>query len=52
MKPLLSSKIRVLSFLKSLEAYVIEYAGIYDEATNNLFEEGHLYPVFQCKMKS
>ncbi|GAV15277.1 hypothetical protein [Paenibacillus sp. NAIST15-1] len=34
-----------VTFIKTLESYVIEYADSYDEAEKNLFEDGDLFPV-------
>lgn len=46
-----------LTFLNSLESFVIEYADSYDGANKNLFEDGDLYPISMdedlliCKMR-
>jgi len=34
-----------VTFIKTLESYVIEYADSYDEAEKNLFEDGDLFPL-------
>ena len=34
-----------VTFVKGLKAYVIEFANNYDEAVNNVFEDGDIYPV-------
>lgn len=46
-----------ITFLNNLESYVIEYADSYEDAKNNIFEDGDLYPIlmdedeFICKMQ-
>ncbi|MFE3573963.1 hypothetical protein [Lysinibacillus sp. NPDC059133] len=32
-----------VTFIKGLKSYVIEFANSYDEANNNVFEDGDLY---------
>ncbi len=34
-----------ITFIKGLKSYVIEFANSYDEAVNNVFEDGDLYPI-------
>ncbi|MEQ7053735.1 hypothetical protein ABN764_24155 [Paenibacillaceae sp. P-4] len=34
-----------VTFIKTLESYVIEYADSFDEAEKNLFEDGDLFPL-------
>ena len=33
------------TYINDFEAYVIEYANSYDEAKNNVFEDGDIYPI-------
>ncbi|MGG4194559.1 hypothetical protein ABEW50_13995 [Paenibacillus jamilae] len=33
-----------ITFVKGLNSYVIEFASSYDEAVNNMFEDGDVYP--------
>ncbi|MGN7117511.1 MULTISPECIES: hypothetical protein [Lysinibacillus] len=34
-----------VTFVKGLKSYVIEFANSYNEAVNNVFEDGDLYPI-------
>jgi hypothetical protein len=34
-----------MTYLKKINSFVIEYAGSYNEACNNLFEDGDIYPL-------
>lgn len=34
-----------ITFVKGLKSYIIEYANSYDEAANNVFEDGDIYPI-------
>lgn len=34
-----------ITFVKGLKSYVIEFANSYDEAVNNVFEDGDVYPI-------
>ena len=38
-----------VTFVKGLNSYVIEFANSYDEAVNNVFEDGDLYPISMSK---
>lgn len=33
------------TYINDLKAYVIEYANNYDDAMNNVFEDGDIYPI-------
>ena len=38
-----------VTFVEGLNSYVIEYSNSYNEAINNVFEDGDLYPISMCE---